>query len=695
MLYPATPQPVNEEITHPSAEFRKEVRNVLLAIVIFLLVYIVLLVLSVLLVIGCFYAGIMILTAGFSFLTLLGGLGLMGVGAMVFIFMIKFLFSYTKTDRSAYIEITEQEQPKLFAFVRQLTADVRTPFPKKIYLSTDVNAAVFYDSGFWSMFFPVRKNLLIGLGLVNMVNMSEFKAVMAHEFGHFSQRSMKLGSYVYQVNRIIYNMLYDNSSYTAFLQGWAEVHGIFALFAMLTANIARLIQWILRQMYGLINKSYFGLSRQMEFHADAVAAAVSGSDHLVSALRGLELAEAGYSITLQKCDELLRDKKILSNLFPGHSAVIRQLAAEYKLPLVNNQPVINDEAIEKNSVSRVNFKDQWASHPSTPDRVIHLRKLNIPAVSMVESAWMLFDHRETLEKAGTAKVYGQSGIQDSMELVDEVYFEEKLKRERQLGYLPEVYNGFYDDRQLSKPDWTGLKDTMADLPANREMIFSDTNAGITRKIQGLAQDIELVKAIADKRIDTKTFDFDGKKYKRADAGELAKELEMEIEQQRAAQLLADKQALAYFIQAAGKNGHEEQLKHIYDDYFSRQEKADALLQSIQKIGELLQPLFTGGTLTLEQVQSMIRQLTGTLEPSFKAGLESWLSAGAFDGQTTLREQVTQYLAASYAYFHENSFFENEILELNTLLTNSWEAVSRFQFLQFKKLLEQQWELAGQ
>jgi Zn-dependent protease with chaperone function len=126
------------------------------------------------------------------------------------------------------------------------------------------------------MVFPVRKNLEIGLGLVNSINISELKAVIAHEFGHFSQRSMKLGSFTYNVNRIIYNMLYENNSYTGFLNAWGRLHGILSFFANITVKIAQGIQYILREMYKVINKSYMGLSREMEFHADAVAASVAG-----------------------------------------------------------------------------------------------------------------------------------------------------------------------------------------------------------------------------------------------------------------------------------------------------------------------------------------------------------------------------------------------------------------------------------
>src|SRR5690606_32387706 len=125
------------------------------------------------------------------------GIGLAGLGVMVLFFLFKFLFKRQKIDRSGLIEITEKEHPRLFQFVRQLANETHTSFPQRIYLSPDVNASVFYNSSFWSMFLPVRKNLQIGLGLVNAVNLSEFKAIIAHEFGHFSQKSMKLGSYVY------------------------------------------------------------------------------------------------------------------------------------------------------------------------------------------------------------------------------------------------------------------------------------------------------------------------------------------------------------------------------------------------------------------------------------------------------------------------------------------------------------------
>ena len=77
-----------------------------------------------------------------------------------------------------------------------------------------------------------------------------------------------MGSYVYNVNQVIHNMLYENDGYNNIVSRWAEASGYFALFAILAIKIVRAIQWILQKLYGLVNKSYMALSREMEFQAD-------------------------------------------------------------------------------------------------------------------------------------------------------------------------------------------------------------------------------------------------------------------------------------------------------------------------------------------------------------------------------------------------------------------------------------------
>jgi Zn-dependent protease with chaperone function len=213
--YQYPPSPGNNHIAIDyNSNFKKEIKKVMFGIIFFAVVYLLLLFSSVLLAIACGLAGLGIIALIPNLLTIIAGLAIFAFGLMVMVFLLKFMFSKKTNDRSQYIEIHREEEQELFDFIDKINAETNSPKPKKIYISADVNAAVFYDSSFWSMFLPIRKNLVIGLGLVNTINLSEFKAVLAHEFGHFSQRSMKLGSYVYNANSIIYDMLYNNDSYS-------------------------------------------------------------------------------------------------------------------------------------------------------------------------------------------------------------------------------------------------------------------------------------------------------------------------------------------------------------------------------------------------------------------------------------------------------------------------------------------------
>ncbi|MBS1505197.1 MAG: M48 family metallopeptidase [Bacteroidetes bacterium] len=326
LVYPTSPQNIDEKILIPSEKFKSRVIKVMGSIAWFMVVYFLLLLGGIGLAVLCAYGGIKVITLFPGLLTLILGLGIVVLGGAVLFFLVKFIFSTNEKDLSHLTRITKKDHPQLFAFIKRLTKEIGAPFPKKIFISNEVNAYVFYNSSFWSMFFPVRKNLVIGLGLVNGVNVSEFKAILAHEFGHFSQRSMRLGSYVYNVNRIIHNLLYDNKELNESLEAWGNIHAYFSFFSILTEGIISGIQSILRDVYGLMNKNYLGLSRQMEFHADSVAASVSGSEALITALRRLEVAELCYQQLMQRYNGMIARNIKAENLFPHHQELLRVFA---------------------------------------------------------------------------------------------------------------------------------------------------------------------------------------------------------------------------------------------------------------------------------------------------------------------------------------------------------------------------------
>ena len=125
---------------------------------------------------------------------------------------------------------------------------------------------------------------------------------------------MKLGSYVYHVNKIIYDMLFENENYTETLQGWANVSNYFIPFVKLTELIVKGIQAILRKVYSVVNKNSLGLSRQMEFHADTIAASVAGGNNLLTALSRVEVAGGCYSSAVTTASETSRSMRVRSAL---------------------------------------------------------------------------------------------------------------------------------------------------------------------------------------------------------------------------------------------------------------------------------------------------------------------------------------------------------------------------------------------
>ena len=188
-------------------EFIAQTTKATISIVFFTLTYLLILLLAVVLTSLCIYGGIILMVTFPSLIAIVLGIGLGSMGILILIFLLKFIFKSHKIDRSHLYEIKKDKEPEIFNLIEEIVNKVGTSLPKKVYLSTDVNAAVFYDSSFWSMFIPIKKNLQIGLGLVNTVTKTELKAILAHEFGHFSQKTMKVGSFVYNVNRVIFNMI--------------------------------------------------------------------------------------------------------------------------------------------------------------------------------------------------------------------------------------------------------------------------------------------------------------------------------------------------------------------------------------------------------------------------------------------------------------------------------------------------------
>lgn len=673
-----------------SNNFKKRTTKAIISIVLFLVVYILLLMLSIGLTVLSVMGGFYIIIAKPMAITLGLGIGLASLGFFILAFLFKFIFKKHKIDRSHLTEITEENEPKLFKFINDIVQEVATDFPKKIYLSTEVNASVFYDSSFWSMFFPIKKNLQIGLGLVNTITEQEFKAILAHEFGHFSQKSMKVGSYVYNVNQVIFNMLYENESFDEMIQKWANISGYFSIFVVIAVKIISGIQWILKKMYEYININYLALSREMEFHADEVAANVAGSLPLQESLLRMDLADHSYNSVLNFYGNKLSENIKSENIYKEQNFVLNFLAKESEIPIKNNLPLVTSIDLSKFNKSKLVIKDQWASHPSTDERIANLERLHIVKENSNQGfANSLFASVDELQEKLTAKLFSSVENPDELASIKMEDFMIEYNKDFEKSTFNKVYNGYYDNKN---PNYFDLDGTMNwNKNQNEDTLFNKEKIDMIYDFIALENDKNTLQNIENKNISVKTFDYDGQKYKAKETSLLLPKIENEIESLKVKITQNDMAIYSFFYELATKKGKETQLKSKYNAFFKCDKDYDQ--KSELYVNLLNETNFVSAVTPIEQIKSNLKKLS-KLELELKKEIKNILEDELYKSEVTelIKESFDNYLKENWVYFSNDKYIEHELEILFKSISNFGHIISRGYFLIKKDLLNYQSEL---
>ncbi|MES2837566.1 MAG: M48 family metallopeptidase [Bacteroidota bacterium] len=671
-------------------EFKIQATKAIIAISVFILSYLIILLLALILTALCIAGGISLIALKPSFLTILLGIGLSSLGILIVIFLIKFIFKSHKTDRSHLVEINESQHPKLFKTINDIVLEVGTSFPMRVYISAEVNAAVFYDSSFWSMFFPVKKNLIIGLGLVNTATKEELKAILAHEFGHFSQKTMKVGSYVYNVNQVIFNMLYDNESYENLIQRWAEVSGYFSIFVVIAVKINESIQWILRKLYEMVNKDYLGLSREMEFHADEIAASVTGYEPLKKSLLRMALADTSYNNVLNFYNNKISENIKSENIYNNQSLVMSFLSQVNKLTLTNGLPDISMEEQSKYDKSKLVIKDQWASHPSINDRIDRLEKTGFNSFSSDDRlANELFENIENLQIQLTQKLFEVVSYEGQTKHISTSEFIEEYKYKVNQNSFPDIYNGYYDNKN---PIIFDLENSISFEKTNDyNNLFSDEKVDWVYTSIALQNDMENLKNIYNKSFKLKSFDYDGVRYRNNEAELLLEKLKTELTEINEKIKRNDVGVFNLFLELEAKQNKQPKLKHIYNEFFSFDEIFDKKNDYyIQLINELQ---FVNVTTPFEEIKSNFENIK-SIEENLKIEIALLLTDDILKSEITgeIRDNLEKYTSKTWEYFGGTSYFDENLNLLYTAMHNYSFLLSRKYFLMKKGILQYQFEL---
>ena len=123
-----------------------------------------------------------------------------------------------------------EQQPELFDLLRDVAARTRQEMPSEVYLIPDVNAYVTFRG-------RRRKVMGVGLTLMESLTVPQFKAVVAHEFGHYANDDLKFGAWIYRTREAMGRTLHHLSGYSETLR--APFVGYAKLFIRITQAISR------------------------------------------------------------------------------------------------------------------------------------------------------------------------------------------------------------------------------------------------------------------------------------------------------------------------------------------------------------------------------------------------------------------------------------------------------------------------
>lgn len=394
------------------------------------------------------------------------GAAFLSLPALFFLaFLVRGLFIVKRGADSSLVELKPADQPTLFAFLYKLADETGAPRPHKVFLSGRVNAGVFYDLSFLNLLFPSKKNLELGLGLVNSLSLDEFKAVLAHEYGHFAQKTMAVGRWVYLAEQIAGHIVMSRGIFDRFLTGISRIDIRVAWIGWILRLFVWAIRAVLDSAFRIVVLAHRALGREMEFNADRVAVSVSGSDSLVHALHRLGPADEAWQEAVSFSAEELHSGREVKDLFALQTLALEHLRRIFDEPDFGKSPQRpdGDSSFRVFDAGLAQPPRMWLTHPPNREREDSAKELYLPSPLDARPAWALFANVDQVRAEVTTKLFQKAKEERAKNSAGaptptpvETTMEERFAKRFSRAALDPRYRGVYLGRSIAayeeKPD---------------------------------------------------------------------------------------------------------------------------------------------------------------------------------------------------------------------------------------------------
>ena len=265
--------------------------------------------------------------------------------------------------------------PRLRALLGEVARGVGTRPVDNVYLTPGTEVAVFERGGLSRQLSGrAERCLILGVGVLDGFKVGPLKAVLAHEYGHFSNRDTAGGGFALAVRRSLLTMaenLARSGAAAWYNPAWLFLNGFYRVFL----------------------RASQGASRLQEVMADRWAAFTYGSRAFEEGLRHVIERSVRFDAQADATvREIFTRRQPVANLYayePSETLPEEEVARRVR-EVLNRPPSVYD------------------SHPSPTERTRWVRALNAKGTASsagdTTEAWTLFSDRKSIEERMTAAV---------------------------------------------------------------------------------------------------------------------------------------------------------------------------------------------------------------------------------------------------------------------------------------------------
>jgi len=431
------------------------------------------------------------------------------VASILALFLLKALFSISRGTAPGAFEASAKDEPELIDFIQRVADETGAPRPHRIFLSPHVNASVSFDLSFINLLFPSKKNLSLGLGLVNALCASELKAVLAHEHGHFAQRTMAVGRWVYVAQQIAAHIVTRRDWFDRGLDflGSVDIRVAWIGWGL------RLVVWSIRAVldtgFGLVMLAQRALSREMELQADLVAVSVSGSDALIHALHRLGVADTAWDRATLIAGAELQKGCAVPDVFTLQAEVAQHLRSHF-LTQFGEPPPLPERERARHRIFEENLFQaprMWSTHPSNREREDNAKRVYIAAALDDRPAWALFRDPGALRRRMTRELLGALPAPREVRVVSDAEALAMVKARFKYLALDPRYRGVYLGRSVVR-DAARVEELYAEAPnperiaEELSLLYPEALARSVSTLRRLEEERQHVQALRDGALTT-------------------------------------------------------------------------------------------------------------------------------------------------------------------------------------------------